>query len=128
MRTISREAPQAAFGNAINFPFPEACVALPKIDLGKAFRTTVKSSVPVLFISGTLDGRTPLRNAEEIKKGFPNGRHLIIEGAGHGYDLFYFFPRSQEILQGFLKGQPVTTNQISILPFKFDPVKLPTGK
>jgi pimeloyl-ACP methyl ester carboxylesterase len=128
LSAISREATQAAFGNAINFPFPEVCAALPKIELGKTFRTPIKSSVPVLFISGTLDGRTPVSNAEEVIKGFPNGHHLIIEGASHGYDLFYFFPRSQETLQGFLKGQPVTTNRISILPFRFDPVNLTTGK
>lgn len=128
VRTISREATQAAFGNAINFPFPEVCAALPKIELGAAFRTPIKSSVPVLFISGTLDGRTPVSNAEEVKKGFPNGHHLVIEGASHGYDLFYFFPSSQEVLRGFLKGQPVMTNRISILPFRFDPVNLSTGK
>jgi len=127
-RTISRDATRAAFGDAINFPFPEVCAALPKIGLGKAFRIPIKSSVPALFISGTLDGRTPVSNAEEVKKGFPNGHHLVIEGASHGYDLFYFFPRSQEILQGFLKGQPVTTNRISILPFRFDPVNLPAGR
>ncbi|HEV2669219.1 MAG TPA: alpha/beta fold hydrolase [Blastocatellia bacterium] len=128
MRTISREATQAVFGDAINFPFPEVCNALPKIDLGMAFRTPIKSPVPVLFVSGALDGRTPIRNVEEIEKGFPNGQHLVIEGASHGYDLFYFFPRSQEVLQGFLRGQPVSTDRVSILPFKFDPVNLPTGK
>ena len=128
LRIISREATQATFGNAINFPFPEICAALPKSDLGKAFRTPIKSSVPVLFISGTLDGRTPVSNAEEVKKGFPNSHHLVIEGASHGYDLFYFFPRSQEVLLGFLKGQPVMTDRISILPFKFNQINLPSGK
>jgi len=29
-----------------------------------------------LFISGTLDGRTPVSNAETVRKGFPNGTHL----------------------------------------------------
>lgn len=127
-KTIQRTAPQTALGNAINFPFPEVCAALPPGDLGDDFRAPIKSSVPVLFISGTLDGRTPVSNAEAVLKDFPNGRHLVIEGASHGYDLFYFFPRSREILTGFLQGQPVATERISIRPFRFDPVNPPTTK
>jgi pimeloyl-ACP methyl ester carboxylesterase len=127
-KTIRREAAPATFGNAINFPFPEACAAFPNLDLGKAFRAPIQSHVPVLFISGTLDGRTPVRNVDAIKKGFPKSQHLIIEGASHGYDLFYFFPRSQEILRDFLRGQRVSTSRLSILPFRFDPVTAPTSR
>jgi hypothetical protein len=56
-----------------------------------------------LLISGTLDGRTPVSNAEGVLKGFPNGKHVILEGASHGYDLFFFIPRVQEAMLEFLK-------------------------
>jgi hypothetical protein len=36
-------------------------------DLGDDFRAPVKSNVLALFISGTLDARTPVSNAEEYR-------------------------------------------------------------
>jgi hypothetical protein len=76
----------------------------------------------VLFISGTLDGRTPVNNAEEVRRGFPNGEHLIVEGASHGYDLFFFMPKVQEVMREFLKGQPISTARVAVSSFPFRPV------
>ena len=50
-------------------------------DLGDEFLAPVKSNVPVLFVSGTLDARTPIATAEEYRGGFPNSQHLILDGA-----------------------------------------------
>jgi pimeloyl-ACP methyl ester carboxylesterase len=122
LRRVEREAQQTLFGNAVNLPYPEACAALGGDDLGSKFRAPIQSSTPTLFISGTLDGRTTIKNAEEVLKGFRRGIHLIIEGTSHGYDLFYFFPNSKEIMSNFLKGRPIPSNRISILPFRFNPV------
>jgi pimeloyl-ACP methyl ester carboxylesterase len=121
-RRIQREARRALLGNACNFPYPGIAPALGNPDLGPAFRSPVHSEVPVLFVSGTLDGETPVRMAKEIRSGFPNSQHLIVEGASHGWDLFYFFPRANEIMCGFLKGDPLPTRRVSVLPFRFDPV------
>ncbi|HJZ80103.1 MAG TPA: alpha/beta hydrolase [Pyrinomonadaceae bacterium] len=46
-------------------------------------RPVAHSDVPALFISGTLDARTPISNAEEYRKGFPNSTHIVIENAVH---------------------------------------------
>lgn len=43
----------------------------------------VYSDVPTLFISGSLDGRTPLKQADEMAKRFPNSKRIVIENAGH---------------------------------------------
>lgn len=53
--------------------------------LREEFRAPVHSEIPALFISGTLDGRTPESNAEEVLGGFPNGVHLVIETAIHSF-------------------------------------------
>jgi hypothetical protein len=51
----------------------------------------------VLFISGTLDAKTPISNAEEIKRGFPKGMHLIIDGATHCNPLFLSSPKIKDV-------------------------------
>ena len=121
-RRIKREGGQSLLGDAINFPFPQICSFLGKPNLGREFRAPVLSAVPVLFISGTLDGRTPVEQAQEVQRGFPHGEHLVVEGASHGFDLFYFFPKQKEIMLDFLKGNSISTTRISILPFQFNPV------
>ena len=121
-RRIEREAKQSLFGDAVNFPFPQICSSLGKPNLGRAFRAPVHSTVPVLFISGTLDGDTPVEQAEEVLRGFSHGEHLVVDGASHGFDLFYFIPRQKEIMLDFLKGNSISTTRISMLPFQFNPL------
>jgi pimeloyl-ACP methyl ester carboxylesterase len=116
---IAREAKGTLLGDIFNFPFPEVCTAWNAPDLGDAFRAPLKSDVPVLFISGTLDARTPISNAEEYRKGFSNSTHMIIEGAVHSDPLFLSSPKIKEGMMEFLKGQPVTTTKIQAPPMKF---------
>ncbi len=116
---VRREARETLLGDVINFPFPDVCEALGPMELGPAFRTPVRSRVPALFISGTLDGNTPVRNADEVRKGFPNSHHLIVEGASHGYDLFYFIPEVRQVMREFLKGQPLSTRRVTLASFPF---------
>jgi pimeloyl-ACP methyl ester carboxylesterase len=116
---IQREAGQCLLGNAANFPFPEIGAAWGNPDLGQAFRAPVRSSVPVLFVSGTLDGRTPVSNADEIQAGFPNGMRFTIEGAAHGDDLFVSSPAIKNVMVEFMKGNHPTTTSITIPPLPF---------
>ena len=39
--------------------------------------------VPALLLSGELDPVTPPRYGEQVLKGLPNGRHLVLRGQGH---------------------------------------------
>ena len=100
---IAREARTTLLGDAINFPFPDVCIGQDIADMGDSFREAVKSEVPTLIISGTLDGRTPVKNGEEILPGLRNAQHLIIEGAGHSDPLFLSSPK---ILQSSQRGCP----------------------
>ena len=68
LKRIQREAKSSLVGSLMDFPFPDVCEAWGARDAGPLFRSPVKSNLPVLFISGTLDGRTPVSNAEEIRE------------------------------------------------------------
>lgn len=120
---IAREAKETLLEDISNFPFPEICEEWKAPDLGDQFRSPVTSQVPVLFISGTLDARTPVSNAEEYRRGFTNSTHIIIEGAVHSDPLFLSSPKIKDGMLEFLKGQPVTVTKIAGPPMKFTPLQ-----
>lgn len=132
---IRREEKESLLGNVIDFfALPEACKSWGSPDLGAAFRSEVKSQVPVLFISGTLDGRTPPSNVEELRKGFPNSVHLVIEGSSHdGYLLAHptthdgvslTSPQTMQAMLEFIKGQRISTTKITLPPLELEPLTL----
>ena len=119
---IEKQAKVSLLEDLANFPFPDVCQEWKAPDLGDAFRSPLRSDVPVLFISGTLDARTPVSNAEEYLTGFTNATHMIVEGAVHSDPLFLSSPKIKEGMMEFLRGQPVTVTKISIGPMKFAPL------
>lgn len=115
---MRREAATALLRNP-NVWLEAACAHWPVEDLGDAFRSPVEASIPVLFISGTLDARTPPENAEDVLPGFPNGRHLVIEGGSHDDDLFLSSPEIAESMMAFLRGgEPKTRVVLEPIRFK----------
>lgn len=120
---IAAEARETVLGDAINLPFPELCDELGIRELGATFRAPVRSAVPALLISGTLDGRTRPRQAEALLPGLPNAVHLVIDGAGHSDPLFLSSPKILESLQAFLRGEPVIERRIVLPPVSFRPVR-----
>lgn len=121
-RRVEREAKTTLLGDVMDFPFPGVCLAWTKSDLGAAFRSPVKTNIPTLFISGTLDVRTPPGNAEEVRRGFRNSEHLIIDGAVHSDPLFLSSPKIKDVMLEFMKGQKISTTQITLEPLKFMPI------
>ncbi len=122
-KRISRESKSALLGNYPNIIFPDVCDAWPEPDLGDGFRKQARSSVPVLFISGTLDGRTPVSNADAEMKFFPNGQHLILDGAWHSDPLFLSSPKIKDIMLEFMRARPLSATRIKLDPVKFFPLK-----
>ncbi len=118
---VQREAPETLLGDLVNFPFPDICTAWKSSDLGSAFRAPLTSPVPTLFLSGTLDGRTPLTNAREVQAGFAQSHEIIIEHATHSTAEIVNAPGVTAAMLDFLRGQPVTLTK-SHVPFKFAPV------
>ena len=74
------------------------------------------SDVRALFISGTLDGRTPVSNADELLRGFPHGQHLVVDGAGHVDEIFVASPLILDTVLAFLRGEPLPRTRIEV-PF-----------
>ncbi len=109
-------------GDAINAPFaPEMCEACGNPDLGDEFRGPLRCDVPVLFVSGTLDVRTPPENVEEIRDGFLRHAHIVVENVGH--DSRELMSRQyRDLVQAFIRGEPIESCTIT-LPFIFEPIE-----
>lgn len=120
---IKREGKESLLGDAPDFPFPEVCTAWGDLKLDESFRRPVQSNVKVLFLSGTLDGRTPPSNVEEILKGFPNASHVLIEGAGHGDELFTSSPKIKDVMLEFMSDGPLSNKKITLPKIKFQSVR-----
>jgi pimeloyl-ACP methyl ester carboxylesterase len=123
-KQIASEAKSTLLGDILDLPFPDVCDAWGNPDAGAEFRKPARSNVPALFISGTFDVRTPPSNAEEVRRGFPNSAHLIIDGAVHSDPLFLSSPKVKDVMLEFLKGQNISTTSITLEPLKFAPVLL----
>lgn len=64
--------------------FFAACEAWPHGTRPDDFTAPLQSGVPALLLSGEMDPVTPPRYAERVLQGLPNGRHLVLQGQGHG--------------------------------------------
>ena len=116
MARLEKEFPTSILGDALNFPMPQVAGIRPGIDLGESFRAPLKSSIPTLFISATLDGRTYPAEAAATVAGFANGARLIVENGGH--NIYEADPRIGDAVLAWFKGQPVPP------AIHFDPPKI----
>lgn len=66
-----------------------------------------------MFISGTLDSQTPPHQAEEVRWGFANSVHIVVENAGHESTLDKAVV--QEQIVKFLGGETVADQRV-VLP------------
>jgi pimeloyl-ACP methyl ester carboxylesterase len=106
---IEAEKEGALIGDVGNLSLDVVCPNWPVGDLGSHFRSELRSDVPVLAISGTLDSRTPPSNAEEALSGFSDMHHLLIVGGGHDDDLLISKDAIGEAMVRFLQtGDPGT--------------------
>lgn len=104
---VEAQARDSVFGDALNFPFPELADGLGLTDLGESFRGPLHSDLPVLFISGTLDGRTPPANAQALLPAFSKGQQMVIRGASHDNELWLGNTQIAENIAGFLGGRSI---------------------
>jgi pimeloyl-ACP methyl ester carboxylesterase len=59
------------------------CEVWPRGSVPADFHEPVVSDHPVLLLSGEFDPVTPPRYGDEVLDSFPQGRHLVLRGAGH---------------------------------------------
>jgi pimeloyl-ACP methyl ester carboxylesterase len=117
---IQREAKEAIFNDAINFPFPEIGQVFGNPDLGDQFRSAIRTSVPTLFVSGALDNNTPPFQADEVRKSFKNSTHIVVDNAGH--ESTFVEPRVQQAMIDFLLGKDVSKVRVALPPLGFEPI------
>lgn len=110
-RRIAREAKTCLLGDVINFPFGDLAEAWGAPDLGPEFRAPLVSEVPVLFLVGDLDSRTPVRNARELLTGLPNAHLIVIAHAGH--DVNWIQKEIRDAWGAFLAGKEVTVTEVT---------------
>lgn len=110
----------ALLGNAINWGIgDEAFVkALGVVDLGDAFRAPFRSDVPVLIMSGTLDGRAVENDARRVGAQFNHVSYVTIDGASHDFWFLRPPPRVPEVMEAFLRGESVRDERI-VWPVSF---------
>ena len=117
---IAKEAKTALLGDIMNFPLSEMGDVLGNPDLGDAYRSPVKTNVPTLFVSGTLDNNTQPFQADEVRKTFKSSTHIIVENAGH--ESMLIDAKVQQIVVDYLRGQDVSKVKIALPPLKFEPI------
>lgn len=116
---VAHEAPHALLGDAANLQLrPEVCAAVGVRPEGP--QPPLWSLVPALFISGTLDGNAPPFQAEQVRWGFPNGVHIIVENAGHES-----LPAKevQAVVADFFRGLDMSGRQVRLDPPQFPSVE-----
>jgi pimeloyl-ACP methyl ester carboxylesterase len=60
-----------------------ACEQWPKTPLPSGYHEPISANVPTLFVTGDLDGGTPLWFTDRVSKGFSNQATAVIHGQGH---------------------------------------------
>jgi pimeloyl-ACP methyl ester carboxylesterase len=110
LERIRREADKTILAATIDFPLPDICEGMKLPRLGDSFRKSFHSDLPVLFITGEMDGRTPISNAEEVAVGFRNHQHLLVANAAHG---IIGYPELTPAMLTFLRGQRVSDLRVS---------------
>lgn len=115
-RRIAAERPEAVLSDVIDFPFPAIECAWTVVDLGDDYRSPPVTAVPTLFVSGTLDARTPPGNVEAVLDGFSAGHHLVVEHGGH--DTAFEAPEARRAARRFFAGEDPGAPRASV-PFTF---------
>lgn len=96
---------------------PQACKeAVGSFTLGAEYFAPLFSSVPTLFLSGTLDSNTPPMKAERLRWGFPLSTHIIVE---NGFHETLPVSEVQALVADFFKGQDVAGRRIVFDPPRF---------
>ncbi|NKB90492.1 MAG: alpha/beta fold hydrolase [Acidobacteria bacterium] len=120
-RTIARQADDFFTARLADTPFPDVCDEIPVDDLGQDFRSRLRSPVPTLLVSGTLDGQTPSSNAKALAKGLAESTDLKVVRGGHN-DLLDADPAIAGAVANFFRGTPLGLRKINLPPIPFLPV------
>lgn len=112
LRRFNREVGDALLGGYLNFPMPQLDRLVPGLDLGDGFRRGPRSTLPVLVLSGTLDGRTYPDSQRDAVRGLANAEITLVVNAGH--NLFMASPAVTGRILAFMRGEQSAVRRIVI--------------
>ncbi|WP_300527596.1 alpha/beta hydrolase [Maricaulis sp.] len=119
---FEQQAPDGLTGGMLNFPMPQASGVWDGFDLGDEFRTNPTGDMPVLVLSGTLDGRTYPQSQAEAVSDLSDVHIVTVENAGH--NLFMTSPDVHDVMHAFMRGErglaetiTVELQDMTLLPF-----------
>ena len=115
---IEKEASESVFGNVVNFPFSAVKDHWISTELSFDPSIPLQTDIPTLFVSGTLDCRTPVIQTEEIMKGFTNAVHIKVNNAGHE-QAQWSSKVANKIIPPFMKGDQVESTTALYPSFEF---------
>ena len=116
---IAKEVLSAALGSVTDFAEERICRAWGVAPLPDEFRSPMRSSLPTLFVSGSLDGDAPEANTTEVLAGFPNGQHLRVFGAAH-VGLGFQDAVTRAAIVRFLEGGRLASLRIDLSALVFE--------
>ncbi|MEO0774965.1 MAG: alpha/beta fold hydrolase [Bacteroidota bacterium] len=121
-QTIQQEADKSPFGNVVNFPFSAVKDHWIANELAIDLSRPLETEIPTLFVTGTLDCRTPIEQVDETMQTFSGARHLKVENAGHEqamWDVEVF----DEAIPRFLLNQKIEKENTYYSDIKFIPLE-----
>jgi pimeloyl-ACP methyl ester carboxylesterase len=77
------------------------CKIWPRGPIDPDFHTPLRSTVPVLLLSGSDDPVTPPAYAEAARRGLPNSLHIVLQDFGHGQ---LAAPCVDRVMQAFIES------------------------
>jgi pimeloyl-ACP methyl ester carboxylesterase len=111
-RKVQSQLTNSLLRDAINFPVSRLMGSVPGLDVGDRFRQAVRSSHPVLLLSGDLDVRTPLEEQAEATAGLTNVHQVLVRNGGH--DLFEAHPNVAKLMVDFYSGRPIAVRELQL--------------
>jgi pimeloyl-ACP methyl ester carboxylesterase len=114
---VGAQAARAVHGDAMSFPMPHLRGGLSIPDLGDEFRGGVKTDVPTLLLTGTLDGWTYPEDHRDILRDFSDRRQILVVNGG------YQLLNRSRLLAGrvatFMRGESLDQSAIELAAPKF---------
>ncbi|MBL0140801.1 MAG: alpha/beta fold hydrolase [Betaproteobacteria bacterium] len=105
-------ASKAFFGRTLVDDFIRACRHWPRAEVPADFYEPVRSTAPVLILSGGIDPATPPRHGEAVAAGLPNSRHAVAPRLSHGVSGHGCAPR---LIEKFVRSADARSLDVACL-------------
>jgi pimeloyl-ACP methyl ester carboxylesterase len=119
---VRSDSASAPFGSPIDNEFLtlEFCRAAGYTAVPVEFHDAVRSQVPLLLLTGSLDATNPLENAVEVARGFPNAATLEVTNAAHEA---LPAPAVQSVVVDWFRGADIRERRLAVPPPRYLPVE-----